>query len=172
MIKENKVWLGYGFKGGAGHFVSPYEDVATANDHRKGMIRVSGVTWFTNMDIPKRNDLMDLVCSYSEEEYPKYEDHDAIDVSDSFAIPKDYAGKMGVPITFLYFFNPSQFELIDCCEPCIRLDVLRKMPKFKEFKSRQKMFHGVLCQKKYHRLIIRNKLLPFHSNTTNKNESK
>lgn len=157
LIKDNKVWLGYGFKGGAAHFYSPYEDVATATDHRKGMIRVSGVTWFTNMDIPKRNDFMDLVYSYTNEEYPKYEDYDAIDVSESYAIPKDYDGMMGVPITFLNFFNPNQFEIIDCCEPCIRLNILCKMPKFKEFKSRQKMYHGVLCQKKYHRLIIRNK---------------
>lgn len=157
LIKDNKVWLGYGFKGGAAHFFSPYEDIATASDHRKGMIRVSGVTWFTNMDIPKRNDFMDLVYSYSKEEYPKYEDYDAIDVSDSYAIPNDYTGLIGVPITFLYFFNPKQFEILDCCEPCICLDVLRKMPKFKEFKSRQKKCHGLLCQKKYHRLIIRNK---------------
>lgn len=50
LIKENKIWLGFGFKGGAGHFISKYEDVATAGDHKAGMIRVSGVTWFTNLD--------------------------------------------------------------------------------------------------------------------------
>lgn len=44
LIKENKIWLGYGFKGAVGHFFSPYEDIATAGDHREGMIRVSGVT--------------------------------------------------------------------------------------------------------------------------------
>lgn len=69
----------------------------------------------------------------------------------------DYAGQMGVPITFLNYFNPEQFEIVSCCEPCIRLSVLRKMPKFKEYKSRQKMYNGVLCQKKYHRIIIRNR---------------
>ena len=157
LIKANKIWLGYGFKGAVGHFVSPYEDIATAGDHRAGMIRVSGVTWFTNMEIPKRSDMLDLVCHYSKEEYPQYEDHVAIDVSDTFAIPSDYEGIIGVPITFLYYFNPNQFEILDCCEPCIRLDILRKMPKFKEYKTRQKMCHGVLCQKKYHRILIRNK---------------
>ena len=155
LIKENKVWLGYGFKGGAAHFTSPYEDIATAGDHREGMIRVSGVTWFTNMEIPKRNDLLDLVCHYSIEEYPTYEDYNAIEVSDTFAIPSDYNEVMGVPITFLNYFNPKQFEILDCCEPCIRLSVLIKMPKFKEYKSRQKKCNGVLCQKKYHRLLIR-----------------
>ena len=157
LIKNNKVWLGYGFKGSVGHFFSPYEDIATAGDHRKGMIRVSGVTWFTNMEIPKRHEEIDLVCRYSPEEYPKYEDYDAIDVSESTDVPNNYAGIIGVPITFLYHFNPEQFEILDCCEPCIRLDVLKRMPGFKEYKSRQKMYNGVLCQKKYHRILIRNK---------------
>lgn len=157
LIKANKVWLGYGFKGSAAHFYSPYEDIATASDHKKDMIRVSGVNWFTNLDIPKRNEELDLVCRYSPEEYPKYEDCDAIDVSDSYAVPMDYKGVMGVPITFLNFFNPLQFEILGCCEPCIRLETLRRMPKFREYKSRQKMCNGVLCQKKYHRILIRNK---------------
>ena len=159
LIKNNKVWLGYGFKGAVGHFVSPYEDIASASDHRKGMIRVSGVTWFTNMEIAKRNDDLELVCRYSEEEYPKYEDYDAIEVSDTYSIPYDFNGVMGVPITFLYYFNPNQFEIIYCCEPCIRLDILRRFPKFKEYKSRQKTYNGHLCQKKYHRILIRNKHL-------------
>lgn len=157
LIKENKVWLGYGFKGAVGHFVSPYKDIATAGDHREGMIRVSGVTWFTNLEIPKRSEMLDLVCRFTEEYYPNYEDQDAIDVSDSNSIPFNFKGVIGVPITFLYHFNPEQFEILDCCEPCIRLDILRKMPKFKEYKSRQKMCHGHLCQKKYHRILIRNK---------------
>ena len=67
LIKDNKVWLGYGFKGGAAHFYSPYEDVATASNHKKDMIRVSGVNWFTNLDIAKRNEDLALVCSYSPE---------------------------------------------------------------------------------------------------------
>lgn len=112
MIKDNKVWLGYGFKGAAGHFFSPYDDIATAADHKKGMIRVSGVTWFTNMDIPKRNEFLDLVCRYSPEEYPKYDNYDAIDVGRTADIPCDYPGAMGVPITFLDKYNPEQFELI------------------------------------------------------------
>lgn len=157
LIKENKVWLGYGFKGAVGHFVSPYKDTAHAGDHRAGMIRVSGVTWFTNLEVQRRSEMFDLICRFSSEEYPHYEDYDAIDVSDTFTIPYDYDGIMGVPITFLYYFNPQQFEIIDCREPCIRLDILRKMPKFKEYKSRQKMCNGYLCQKKYHRVLIRNK---------------
>ena len=112
LIKENRIWLGYGFKGGAAHFFSPYEDIATAGDHREDMIRVSGVNWFTNMEIPKRNEELDLVCRYSPEEYPTYENYDAIEVSKTSDIPYDFAGAMGVPITFLDKYNPEQFEII------------------------------------------------------------
>ena len=118
---------------------------------------LGNICWFTNLAIQKRNEVYDLVSRYSEDEYPRYEDYDAIDVSDSSTIPMDYGGVMGVPITFLSYFNPNQFEIIDCCEPCIKVSVLRKMPKFKEYKSRQKMCNGFLCQKKYHRILIRNK---------------
>jgi len=98
LIKGNKIWLGYGFKGGAAHFFSPYEDTATASDHKKDMIRVSGVNWFTNLEIPKRNEEMDLVCRYSSEEYPTYDNYDAINIDKTADIPCDYAGAMGVPI--------------------------------------------------------------------------
>ena len=112
LIKDNKVWLGYGFKGGAAHFYSPYEDVATASNHKKDMIRVSGVNWFTNLEIPKRNEDLDLVCRYSPEEYPHYDNYDAIEVGKTSDIPYDYDGLMGVPITYLDKYNPEQFEIV------------------------------------------------------------
>ena len=116
LIKENKIWLGYGFKGAAAHFDSPYEDIATAGDHKENMIRVSGVTWFTNLEIPKRTEEMDLVCRYSPEAYPKYDNYNAIEVSKTANIPCDYAGTMGVPITFMDKYNPIQFEIIGASE--------------------------------------------------------
>lgn len=112
LIKENKIWLGYGFKGAAGHFFSPYEDIATAGDHRENMIRVSGVNWFTNLDHNKRHEEMDLTCRYSPEEYPHYDNYDAINVDKTSDIPYNYSGAMGVPITFLDKYNPEQFEII------------------------------------------------------------
>jgi len=112
LIKDNKVWLGYGFKGGAAHFFSPYEDIATAGDHRENMIRVSGVHWFTNLDIPKRNEFIDLVCKYSPEEYPKFDNYNAINVNKTSDIPYDYEGIIGVPITFLDKYSPEQFEIL------------------------------------------------------------
>ena len=112
LIRDNKVWLGYGFKGGAAHFFSPYEDVATAGEHKKDMIRVSGVTWFTNLDIPKRNEELDLVCRYSPEEYPTYDNYNAIDVGKTSDIPYDYEGLIGVPDSFLDKYNPDQFQIV------------------------------------------------------------
>lgn len=115
LIKNNKLWLGYGFKGGAGHFINKhYEDYATAGDHKEGMIRVSGVVWFTNLDIDKRHDNLFLHKSYkgNESYFPTYENYNAIEVSKTKDIPYDYDGYMGVPITFMDKFNPNQFEII------------------------------------------------------------
>ena len=116
LIKENKVWLGYGFKGAATHFFSPYEDVATAGNHKQNMIRVSGVVWFTNLEIPKRHEDLDLVCRYSEDDYPTYDNYDAIEVGRTADIPFDFGGIMGVPITFLDKYCPTQFEILGMCE--------------------------------------------------------
>lgn len=112
-IKENKLWLGYGFKGGAAHFINKhYEDYATAGDHKEGMIRVSGVHWFTNLDISKRHEDLILYKNYNPIEYPTYENFEAINVDKTKDIPLDYEGYMGVPITFLDKYNPDQFEII------------------------------------------------------------
>ncbi|MBP5742922.1 MAG: adenine-specific methyltransferase EcoRI family protein, partial [Paludibacteraceae bacterium] len=112
LIKENKLWLGYGFKAGAGHFISKYEDTATAGDHREGMIRVSGVTWFTNLEIQKRHEDLILIKSYTSDEYPHYDNYNAINVDKTNDIPVNYDGIMGVPITFLDKYNPKQFEIV------------------------------------------------------------
>jgi len=113
LIKENKMWLGYGFKGGASHFINThYEDYATASDKKDGMIRVSGVVWFTNLDISKRHEDLILYKNYTQDEYPVYENYDAINVDKTKDIPVDYGGAMGVPITFLNKHNPEQFEIL------------------------------------------------------------
>lgn len=112
LIKNNKLWLGYGFKGGAAHFYSKYKDVATAGNHREGMIRVSGVMWFTNLDTQKRHEDLILYKKYTPEEYPKYDNYDAINVNKTSDIPCDYDGVMGVPITFLDKYCPEQFEIV------------------------------------------------------------
>jgi len=112
LLMENKIWLGYGFKGGAAHFITHYEDHATAGDHKEGMVRVSGVNWFTNLDISKRHEGLILYKTYNPEDYPTYDNYEAIEVSKTKEIPADYDGVMGVPITFLDKYNPDQFEIV------------------------------------------------------------
>lgn len=126
LIKENRLWLGYGFKGGAGHFISHYEDKATASDHREGMIRVSGVTWFTNLEIKKRHEELILYKTYNVREYPKYINYDAIEVAKTELIPTDYDGVMGVPITFMDKYNPRQFEIIGFNLDSANMDIIKQ----------------------------------------------
>lgn len=119
LIKENRLWLGYGFKRNMAHFIAPhYEDTATDADHREGLIRVSGVVWYTNLDHSKRHEEMILVQRYhrNEHAYPRYDNYEAIEVSKTQHIPMDYEGPMGVPITFLTKYNPEQFEIIGATE--------------------------------------------------------
>lgn len=124
LIKENKIWLGKGFKGGAAHFISNYQDYAVAGDHQEGMIRVSGVVWFTNVEHGRRHQPIQLMTmadnlKFSKHKeikgrtgYDHYDNYDAIDVPYSDAIPSDYEGAMGVPVTFLDKYCPEQFEII------------------------------------------------------------
>jgi hypothetical protein len=112
LIMDNRLWLGYGFKRNMAHFMSSYEDTASDLDHKDGMIRVSGVHWFTNLDTTKRHEDHILYKTYSPDEYPTYDNFDAIEVSKTTEIPMDYDGVMGVPITFLEKYNPDQFEIV------------------------------------------------------------
>jgi hypothetical protein len=117
LVKNNQMWLGYGFKRNMAHFKAPhYEDTASDADHKEGLIRVSGVVWYTNLDHKKRHEEMILVEKYygNESAYPKYDNYNAIEVSKTQDIPLDYEGAMGVPITFLTKYNPDQFEILGC----------------------------------------------------------
>lgn len=76
------------------------------------MIRVSGVVWFTNLDIKKRHEDLILYKTYSPKKYQKYENYDAINVDKTSDIPMDWNGTIGVPITFLDKYSPEQFEII------------------------------------------------------------
>ena len=115
LIKDNKLWLGYGFKGGAAHFINKhYEDYAAASDHIDGMIRVSGVTWYTNIETQKRHENLILYKTYygNEIDYPKFDNYNAINIDKTKDIPIDFKGVMGVPVTFMDKFNPQQFEIL------------------------------------------------------------
>ena len=127
LIKDNLIWFGVGFKGGATHFISSYQDIATAGNHIEGMIRVSGVVWFTNIDHGRRHEPLPLMTMednilYSKHKeirgksYIHYENYDAIDVPYTDAIPIDYEGIMGVPKSFLDKYCPEQFEIVGIAE--------------------------------------------------------
>ncbi|MDE5556748.1 MAG: adenine-specific methyltransferase EcoRI family protein [Ruminococcus sp.] len=117
LIKDNKMWLGYGFSGNVGFFInSHYEDYAKSSQHKEGMIRVSGVMWYTNLDTKKRHEDIILYRFYTPEDYPHYDNYDAIEVSKTAEIPCDYYDVMGVPITFMDKYNPEQFEIIGATE--------------------------------------------------------
>lgn len=75
-------------------------------------IRVKGVRWFTNLDYEERHENITLYKQYTPEDYPRYVNYNAIEVSKTAEIPYDYDGEMGVPITFLDKYNPDQFEII------------------------------------------------------------
>lgn len=150
LIKENRMWLGYGFKGGAAHFVSPYEDKATASDHKEGMIRVSGVNWFTNLDIKKRHEELVLYKCYTPEAYPTYDNYEAINVDKTADIPCDYEGVMGVPITFLDKYCPEQFEIVNAND-FRRSEAVSRKP-HGLIKDKEGSVNGVT---KYARILIR-----------------
>lgn len=113
LIKENKLWLGFS-DNKTMEFVMPdsYEKYNYIDKKGRKIGKVPAISWFTNLEHSKRNDEIILYKKYTPEEFPKYDNYDAIEVSRVCEIPKDYDGIMGVPITFLDKYNPSQFEIV------------------------------------------------------------
>lgn len=118
LIKENKIWFGKNTSVSKMEFRIPdYYPILTKNyriDPLSGdrFIRANGIRWFTNLEVSKRHENLTLYKKYNPEEYPKYDNYDAIEVSKVAEIPYDYEGAMGVPITFIDKYNPEQFEII------------------------------------------------------------
>lgn len=117
LIMNNKLWLGPSITSGDRKFNVPDDYPLKAagcgvDPDGKKYIRVKGVRWFTNLEHNKRHHPIDLVCRYDPEEYPKYDNYEAIDVGKTAEIPCDYDGVMGVPVTFLDKYCPEQFEII------------------------------------------------------------
>ena len=81
-------------------------------ENGRKMLFVNGVVWFTNVPHKKRNTPLDLYKVYSPENYPKYDNYDAIEVSKVELLPCDYDGVMGVPVTFLHKYCPEQFKIL------------------------------------------------------------
>ncbi len=109
------MWFGYGFSNGNAYFkvadVERYESKSYF-DESTGLVKFRNVGWFTNLDHAMRHEELILYKRYSPEEYPAYDNYDAINVDKTAEIPMDWDGAMGVPITFLDKHNPEQFEVM------------------------------------------------------------
>ena len=119
LIKDNKLWLGASIHSGDRKFYVPNDYPLRAagcgmDEDGRRYIRVKGVRWFTNLDYAMRHEDLVLYKRYygNEEEYPKYDNYDAINVDKTSDIPCDYFENLGVPLTYLDKYNPSQFEIV------------------------------------------------------------
>ena len=120
LIKDNKIWTWYGFNMSM-VYKTTYPNLLEANpkfvkwkwyNPDDWYVKVPAICWFTNLDIKKRHEDLIMYKKYNADEYPKYGNYDAIEVSMVNDIPYDYDGVMWVPITFLDKYNPEQFELL------------------------------------------------------------
>lgn len=119
LIKENMAWLGINLGRGVSGFIVPehyelYGTEARIDASGNRIVSPNNCLWLTNLDTFKRHEDIQLVKRYygNENEYPKYDNYNGINVNKTKDIPLDYEGVMGVPITFLHKFNPDQFEII------------------------------------------------------------
>ncbi len=156
LIRDAKLWLGHGPAGKDMLFDVP-EDYARelVRNKKEGSAyrRVDGVikgrlgnaVWFTNLDHRKRHEDLILYKKYSPDEYPKYDNYDAINVNKTADIPVDYAGEMGVPISFFDKHSPNQFEIIGMDRPLIT-QLTGKQSRFK-----------IKGKEIFARIVIRNK---------------
>lgn len=126
------------------------------------MIRVSGVVWFTNLEIQKRHEDLILYKKYTPEEYPSYDNYDGINVDKTKDIPMDYPGIIGVPITFLDKHNPDQFEIIWQASGNTRASAPKEILKQLNYRAHPEDRGGctiVNGKRTYGRILIRNKKL-------------
>ena len=128
LIKDNQLWLGESIHSGDREFEVPQSSDTRSPSLRvdetgKKFIRVDGIRWFTNIDHGRRHQALTLMTKednikFSKHKevkgigYKEYDNYDAMEVPFTDAIPADYSGVMGVPISFLSKYNPDQFELL------------------------------------------------------------
>ena len=116
LIMQNKLWLGVTRSGTGSMWFRIMDDFPVKSGQKvENGVRyqtIGNSAWFTNLDVKKRHEEMILVKRYTPDDYPHYDNYDAIEVSKIFDIPLDYSGVMGVPITFLGKYNPDQFEIV------------------------------------------------------------
>ena len=119
LIQNDRAWLGVNLGRGISGFIVPehyqlYGTEVKINEEGQRIIATNGCLWLTNLELNQRHEDIMLKMEYTgnEDKYPKYDNCDGINVNRTQDIPKDYAGLMGVPITFLHKYNPDQFEIV------------------------------------------------------------
>ncbi|MBH2717045.1 MULTISPECIES: type II toxin-antitoxin system RelB/DinJ family antitoxin [Serratia] len=164
---NNKVWYGESIRSGDRKFYVPDSYPLNAagcgiDEGGRRFIRVKGVRWFTNLDTSRRHEPIELTCRYTPEEYPRYENYDAIDVGRTQNIPVDYDGIMGVPITFLDKYSPDQFEIVMLANGNARTNVSPKILTEVGYRQHSEDRGGVGIingRRVYARILIRRKCL-------------
>lgn len=114
LFKDDRIRTGYTNFNVGMYFVVPddWEKFHHIDESGKKIARVSTSCWFTNLEVQKHKEHITLYKKYNPEQYPKYDNYNAINVDKYTDIPEDYEGVIGVPITFLDKFNPEQFEIV------------------------------------------------------------
>ena len=157
-LKRNEMWLGYG-----GNctmtFRMPdhYELKGSAFIGKDGhkYIKTAACTWYTNLDIEKRHESIVLRKKYTKEEYPKYDNYNAINVKRTADIPCDYFGEMGVPISFMNHYNPEQFKIVGLLNGCIGEDCIKASPVYVDEKHKHCICAVLGGKSQYAKIIVK-----------------
>lgn len=117
LIQNDRLWIGINSNRNFSGFIVPDHyplsgTEARIDEHGNRIVSSNNTCWFTNLDIAKRHEELILYKDYDPDIYPRYDNYDAIEVSRTNDIPRDYEGKMGVPITFMNKYSPDQFEIL------------------------------------------------------------
>jgi hypothetical protein len=172
LIRSNKIWLGNGFKGGASEFISPRVQGSTESGplQGSGLVKFGNVVWFTNIEHGRRHETLVLMTEsdnirFSKHKvikgigYKEYDNLKALDVPFTDAIPSDYSGLMGVPISFLSKYSPNQFEIIGTLNNGVQGDELGAVKLPITVKGKTFLWNGPIVDGKpqYFRIVIRHR---------------
>lgn len=165
LIRDNKIWLGASIHSGDRKFYVPHAYPLNAancgyDDDGKRYIRVKGVRWYTNLDMPQRHQGIKLSKTYNPKDYPSFDNYNAINVSRTANIPCDYPGIMGVPITFLDKYDPDQFDILMLANGNVRANSNPETLKLVGYERHENDRGGVGIingKRSYARILVRNK---------------
>ena len=174
LIRDRRICLGPSVTGGDREFGVPDDYPLTAAGQRidengNKFVRVTGVRWFTNIEHDSPKDWLVLTKRYSPEDYPAYDNFDAVEVAKTKDIPRDYSGVMGVPITFMDKWNPNQFEVLGMANrhnnSGLKTKHYSNMPGANDMNASATLKVGGEYRITFKRILIR-RITPHHHSTT------